>query len=344
MLAARKKITPQERDAAEAALDAARREVQAAREYFAAVSRARAATGTDIRRIREARAAAGAGGLPIDALTDGYARQSERVAEARADLAGAFLLAPEDALIVEAAVREGDRVEDAQPCFLLQADARPPMVRAPAGESAARKLAIGQQCRILFAAWEIQAKGHIVALLPHAEPEKVPSNGSAGVTVWVALMADDSGPPLAAIADDAEAAVTVLLREPLSPTGTGTSPLPVPAPPAGSEHPALGAPQPAPLSVQSPFGEEPARSEKSQESNGILERPVPPPMVKAGSPEASGRPAASDAQETKRRPPLPSLPPMEQPERLTGSPLPDPLNNPSLTTPDILEKAATEAR
>jgi hypothetical protein len=35
---------------------------------------------------------------------------------------------------------------------------------------------------------------------------------------------------------------------------------------------------------------------------------------------------------------------MQAPERLTGSPLPDPANNPSLVTPDILENAAAAPR
>ena len=62
-----------------------------------------------------------------------------------------------------------------------------------------------------------------------------------------------------------------------------------------------------------------------------------PPATHTPPPETSRGPL--DANRA-----LPQLPPMQAPEKLTGSPLPDPQNNPSVVTPDILEREGNRER
>lgn len=348
MLAAKKKITLQERDAAEAALAAARRDVQSAREYFESVSLARAATGTDIRRIRDAQTASGASRLPVDMRMDTYLRQAERVAAARAALDSAFLLAPADGVIVDVAVKPGDTLETARPCFLFRPSGRPPMIRALVAEDTVVRLGVGQQCRIsLEGPQEIQSAGYIAALLPDLSGQGLPGPG-ANTAVWVTAESSGPGGQLFTLADNTKATITVLLREPLY--AVGGNGYPDSAASAGSVGPSSGqtagthegvapaAPQAAgAVSVQSPFGEDPAVTRERQAQMPVQHAP---PVVRAGTPEAAGRAPEGAAQPT----PPPQLPPMQAPEQLIGSPLPDPRNNPSLITPEILENAASAPR
>jgi hypothetical protein len=222
------------------------------------------------------------------------------------------------------------------------------MVRALAGENAARKLAVGQPCLIrLGGPQELGASGAIVALHPDAAANP-PAGSARGTVAWIALAVDSPDSPLFALTDDTEATVTVLLREALSPVNAGSAPPPSAAPAPSSVVPAGQLPSSAaappsgagPENGENSFGEGPAPVREGQAHNS----PPAPPVVRAGSPAAAGRAALSDAPQAERQSPLPSLPPLEAPERLTGSPLPDPRNNPSLITPEILENAATAPR
>lgn len=326
MLAAQKKISPQERDAAEAALQLARQETQAARDYFTSVSLARAATGADIQRLRAVQAAAGASQTPVDARIAAYHAQAQRTVAAEADLNSTVVLAPDNGVILDVLAKAGAELDLAAPCFLFRADSSPPMVRALADDAQVGRLGVGQQSRVVFDnARDAPIAGYVSALLPEV-PVGAASLGRARTSVWVTLEAEPSTSLVYTLPDFSKATITVLLREPLLAAssldpdkGSGAASLVLPQAP--------GAPSALPVAVQSPFGEDPAAVRERQAG---MPTPHTPPVLKAGSPEAAGK--------------APTLPPMQAPEQLTGSPLPDPHNNPSLVTPNILENAATAPR
>ena len=76
-------------------------------------------------------------------------------------------------------------------------------------------------------------------------------------------------------------------------------------------------------------------AEESGNPEGRVLPPVHPP---------SAQPAASSNDPLEAKRPLPELPPMQTPEKITGTGEPDPQNNPSVVTPEILERAANSER
>ena len=365
MLATQGKLREPERSAAEAALSAARHEVLEARKAFEALSLERAASGVEIQRLRDIQSATGANKLPEATRLRNYEEQKIRVDKAQAALQTAIVNAPEDGIIVDVMVQPGSRVAAMQPCVLYLPQGQQPMVKAFVPIDASSKLMAGQQCDLtLFGPEERKADGYIASLSPGQSDKSagMQEGAESFTTVWIELLPpkNSGNEVLSLLPDGTRASVTVLLREPkLAPQlRASRAPAPQSAPPAsvspasspvtapGSpDIPAAGAPSGTPMSVQNAFGQDPAQVEQAQREQMQLQpqSPPPPAVVRAGSPEATGRMPAEAATATPAaRPPglPPVLPPMQAPRQLTGSPLPNPNNNPSIVPPQILDQGA----
>lgn len=328
MLAARGKITPEDRAAAEAALEAARLEKQAARDYYESVSLRRAETSADIRSLKAVQNAAGAAQLPVEARLAAYERQKVRVADARAALGAAELSAPSDGLIMDVLARPGENVRAAQPALAFRAlEAGTVTARLPA--DAAGKLDAGRPCLLSLPGAAAPLKGYVASVPPDSAP---PSEEAAHVEVRLALTPEAAATEAAhGLRDGDEIAVTVLLREPLFfpdvlPSVEEKAAPPALAQPASPAEGGRAAPPASPLSVHTPFGAEDPLTPPPA-------RPAPP-TVKAGGGGSLDLPKVS----------VPVLPPMPVPAELTGSPLPDPANNPSVAAPEVLDREGAAPR
>ena len=352
LLAAQGKLSRQELDGAEAHIAAARRAAQEARRSFETVSLERAGTGAEIQRMRAMQSAAGADRVPDEARLQSFEQKKARVAGVRAALAATLIAAPADGVVVDVAVRPGDRIAPMQPCLLFRPDAQPPQVRALVAGNEAGGIRAGQQCRVRFTgAEEAVFDGFVTALtqgLP-SDAATAPGAGGSLSSVWVGFIPQEGNEArIAALEDGAAAEVTVLLRAPLMrPFPASEHALtPGAAAPSAPQPTFQGGPEPAapagaPLSVQTPYGEASVRGAPAP----VVQQYVPPApvVVRAGSPGALGRPPQADnnpgtAAVTPQGPP--SLPPMRAPRQLTGSPQPDLGNNPSLAPSRMLDGEA----
>ncbi len=405
MLASQGKLPASERDVAEAALDEARRESQAAKVAFESRSRARSGTGAEIRRVKENQDAIGADALPANLRIKNYELQRERARAAAADLEATVLRAPEDGIVTEIAAKPGAPATAGMPCLYLASLDKAVTVVAPASDDLAKKLRLRQQCRLEIAgAPDNPYAGYIANFLPKSNipaDKDAEQTAASGIRVQIAITGpaskeqsetakpgEETSPALYMLGGS-KADITVLLRAPLyaqdhrSPAGSETSPAsqqsngaataPAAAPAIESTAVPAGAPSttvspvvpPAPpvltpsgapatpASVPTPPATEPgngqnaaspATGQPSQERpagpdnpEGRLLPPVHPPVAQPESPDTPQGPLDSNRH-------LPQLPPMQAPEKLTGSPLPDPQNNPSLVTPQVLEREENSQR
>lgn len=348
------KLARTELDKARTHRDAAFSGVEQARRTFETRSLERAATGTEITRMREMQRIAGADRIPEEARLRNLEEKQARVAELKAALGASVLVAPTDGTVTGILARQGESVAPMQPCIYFQPDGRTPQVRAYLDKSLAAKLIPGQQCRVSLPRWkDIPLDGIISAITPGTPPDAAVEAAESPMTVRISLLignADDAAELLALGGETAS--ITVLLRAPLLnslPAESQTAKKPADQGIALVDPQEPAAPAALPLSVQAPFSEDSAQSVPTA-------HPVaqPAPVLKAGSPEALGkRPEPENApapEPSLSDPPLPGsslpeaprLPPMRAPKHLTGSPLPDPGNNPSVTPPHLLEGGAAQ--
>lgn len=369
MLAARGKLSAEELRGAELALEAARAESRAAREAFEQLSLGRAETSMDIRRLKETQQATGANLLPVETRLAAYENARQAAAAAEEALAFARLTAPVDGLVREVSARPGDILETAQTAIIMQPSGAEPEVRAALGPDKAARLAPGLPCRIALDGPERRLfSGYVLAVGPAEKGGDVP--------VRVALLAEEAGPKLPADtsantsvkvlsvaplpADGTRVEVTALLREPLLARPQGrVTPAALPeaasgapgetrggaaaAPhgedqgwssPAPAQRPGQAAPPLSPLSVETPFGgADPYAGQTDQAAPGG-----------AGSGASAAGAAVGNGSRQLPQVAVPQLPPMSAPPVLKGSPMPDPANNPSLATPENLEREGAAPR
>ncbi|MCL1939502.1 MAG: HlyD family efflux transporter periplasmic adaptor subunit [Desulfovibrionaceae bacterium] len=351
MLADQGKLARHELEGAEAHFASARREVQDARQAFEGLSLERAATGVEIRRMRDMQSIVGADRLSEGERLKNFEEQEARVVDLRAALATAVITAPENGTVIDVAVRPGDMATPMQPSLLFRPDGRLARVRALASDKEAARLRAGQQCQIRLDTPEtVLLEGFVAAVTPGLPASAVSTAGNekSFAAVWIDVLPQQGDEAALSLPQkELPVRVTVLLRAPL------LNPLPYPgstvalpdAPdtngravvaPVSSEMPVPAAPVGGPLSVQSPYGEAPGQDSSAQV---VPQGAQSAPVVKAGSPEATGRayPAEPTA-ETPQGPP--NLPPMRAPRQLTGTGQPDPQNNPSIVPPRMLNQEA----
>lgn len=349
LLSARKAATPEQREAAERSLNDARREKEEARKTFEALSLARAATGRELTRIRNEQAASGPASVAAETRLALYTRQQERVALAAAALEAALIIAPGNGVVATVLAQPGQRVEAGTPLLLFQPEGSAATVTADLPPEISNRLKQGQPCRIQGMSEKgEEISGYIESLGPamprgeskgEATPEGSREQAADLTHVRIALPPGPDNRENAPVrSDNTQVSVTVFLREPLY---IVTAPAPVPpsghaatgalstdytdaAPPASAGQAVPPAP---PLSVQTPFGVLPPEQPAPQDASGM----PPVPATLGGTPSAKGQ-----------TPPI--LPPMQAPYPLTGSPLPDPQNNPSVVPESILETPASAPR
>lgn len=330
MLAARSEATGAERDAVAAYLAEVRQEKERARQEFEALSLARAASGADIRRVRDAQRASGTSGIPVDARLNNYRLQEERVSIAMRALEQSLLLSPADGVVAEVLVKPGQEVGPGTPLVLLRQDGATLFVLAPASADERKKLKRGMRCLVRVEGENTDFEGYVSDLRPEETGE-----GAAMFRVALSLLPWATPLPGAMHAVDAaglDAAVTILLREPIYMAelgGDGQTGKDVSEPTLTP--PAEGAPPAAPLSVQSPSGHD-----ASPRNGGGAPSETP---WRDTSGQGAPKP---DTAGTGRGAPV--LRPMEAPYPLKGSPFPDPDNNPSVVTEETLDNAAKAAR
>jgi multidrug resistance efflux pump len=348
MLAAQGKLGRQELEGAEAHFDAARREVQDVRQAFENVSLERAGTGVEIRRMRDMQSIAGADRLSEGERLKNFEEQEARVADLRAALAAsAAITAPENGTIIDVAVRPGDMTAPMQPILLFRPDGQLARVQAFASDKEAGRLRAGQQCQIRLGTSEAaELEGFVAAVMPGVPASSISTagNGKSFAVVWIDVLPRQGDEAILSLAqNELPARVTVLLRAPLLnplPYSGGTAALPnapdtndraVVAP---AYTPVPAASPDGPLSVQSPYGETPEQDSSDQV---VPQEAQSVPVVRAGSPEATGQAYPAEAPAVIPQGP-PNLPPMQAPRQLTGTGQPDPQNNPSLVPQHMLQE------
>lgn len=341
-MAARHEATPEQRAAAEDGLAAASREKEEAKRAFEALSLRRAGTGQDIRRMRDAQTAIGAGVVPVETRLSMYTQQRERVVHAVRALEQADIRAPEDGMVAQLLVAPGQSVAPGLPCLLLRPAGAEAVITAELPRDISRNLKEGQPCLIHIREVEGGAReGYVLFIRPMLSPE-AENDGSAAktafevVTVRLLPSGDEALEQQSMLRGGETASVTVSLRESshsawlnrhaTSGADPGYAQSSRQASGTAGQVDSAAPPLPAQVTVQTPFGAEAPTD--SAPSSGAL--PTVPNTL-GGVPSAKGH-----------TPPV--LPPMQAPYPLQGSPSPDPANNPSLVTPQILDNAATAPR
>lgn len=325
MMAARGKATGDDRAAAERYLAEVRRQKERAKHESEAASLSRATSGADIRRIKDAQRASGAADLPADIRVDRYRQQEERVSIAMRALEQSLLCSPVDGVVTEVLAIPGREVKPGAPLVVLRQEGAPLSVSARASADERKEIKPGMRCFVRVTGEDTNFDGYVSDLRPDQA-----GNEAAAYRVSVSLLPGGPLPPAAAHtanAEDFDAAVTVLLREPLyvtaldgdgQPGAAVAEPAPMP--------PGQGAPPALPLRIQTPSGSQ------------------APPHDGDGAPSDASRQDEPEAGSEKTGRGAPALRPMQAPYPLKGSPLPDPGNNPSVVTKDILDNAAAAPR
>lgn len=337
MLADKGKLSLAEREAAEHALAEARRETLAAKSAFETLSRARVATMAEMARVRENQQAVGADALPATLRIKNYELQRERVNAAAAALDDRAIKAPEDGVVTEIVIKPGDPARVGLPCIYIAASDSAIMIVAQAPDDVVKKLRPRQQCLLeITGAPDNPFTGYISNILPRSAAA---ADKTAGMRVQIAVTGpaegreqDAQAAPALHLFGGAKADVTVLLRKALYEQG-------------GSEDASVRMPEAAP---QAP---PPAGSSLLRNADGATpgsNKQAPPPGEKANPegrilppvhPQAAPPSTPNSAlQPLEGNRSLPQLPPMQAPERITGTGAPEAHNNPSLLTPEILER------
>jgi len=313
MLVTQGKLSKQELESAEAHLAAARKQVRDARQIFETFSLERAATGVEIQRMRDMQTLVGADRLSEGERLQHFEAQEARVADLRAALAAAVIVAPTDGVIIDVAVYPGDSIAPMQPCLLFRPDGQAARVRTLAPQREAARLRAGQPARIHLNTPEaMDLNGFVSAVTPGlpAGAASGAKNEDSLAAVWIDILpqpGDDAGRSLSQ--KDIPAKVTVLLRAPL------INPLPS----AGMSTRGTG-PLPGTPSTGGP-------------NTGNMAAPPAPPVAGAMSlPTLEPLPAP------------PKLPPMQAPRQLTGTAQPNPNNNPSVVPPHLLNPPEGHAK
>ena len=352
LLAAQGKITPEQRAAAEAALNAAQREAAQARSRFESLSLSRAESSADIRRLKQAQLDSGAAALPVQTRLAAFDRAKENLARSEAALAATYITASEDGQVEAVYVRPGSQVESGGLVAALKPVKGGVLLEGRISSAQAGSVKNGLPCRIVFLGESDVYKGVVEDI---DAPLAAHLGADAPYTVRVRLLPEQSelagGADLAAAswAAKEKAQVTVLLRQKPVQAGTakaspkenisgsvsGPSALPSDAFQPGSVQPdgatpsASAAPPASPLSVETPFGG-PEVPSQNNTATPPAQRGGVPVTVKSGDTGASfAAPQGGGS--------APLLPPMKAPSKLRGSPLPQADNNPSIARPSDLD-------
>ena len=343
MLASQGKLKQSELDAAQNYRDGARMAVEQAREAFENASLTRANVEKELNTIRSFRQSSG--DIPPAVAVREYENQKALVGRLSSQVGAMAVVAPADGTLVEVTVAPGDAVVPGTVCALFRPAAQGAEVNFVLPADKADKLLPGQKSRVkLEGADPLEVDGVVLGMSPGAANTQP---AIARVALFPRAERPEERERLAAMPPGTAARVTVLLREPLAapvqlePSGFPASLSRETPAPVAPEQPA--APAPASLSVQSAFGEEPDGSAPRPDTSPA------PPVLKSGSPEALGKStqlvgaeAAEAAQAPAQGPPR--LPPMKAPKQLTGSPLPDPKNNPSVVPQHVLDVGEEHTR
>ena len=347
MLASQGKLKQDELAAALNHRDGARMVVEQARDAFENASLARAGVEKELNTIRSFQQSRG--DIPPAVAVREYEEQKALVARLSSQVGAMAVTAPADGVLVEVMVHPGDAVAPGTICALFRPAAQGVEVNFVIPADKADKLLPGQKSRVrLEGADPLEVDGVVDGMSPGAVGAQP---AIARVALFPRAERPEEGERLAAMLPGTPARVTVLLREPLAapvrPEQAGfpaALPREASAPVAPIAPGQAAAPAPAALSVQSAFGEEP------EEGAPRPDTPPTPPVLRSGSPEALGKPmqpaAAADAAQAPLVPAQspPKLPPMKAPKQLTGSPLPDPKNNPSVVPQHILDVGEEHTR
>jgi multidrug resistance efflux pump len=324
-LRAQRKLAPAQEALAEKRLNEARARAEDARQAFERLSRLRAATDADIRRLSQARFDSGADRIPTQEREQAYDLQYARVERMHREARNPVLAAPHDGTVLRVLVGAGRTLPPGAPCFVLRALDMPVVFQANVPMTQAASLAPGTPCVVDVNQFGQGLSAVVDSLEPSPEAPSI-------ILVRIRLEAWNTPVP-----PGTAATVTALTRN--VPVATGNREAPpadVAAPITERPLPSSGAAPAAPLSLVDSFGAAKSADGVAGNQNASA---ATPPVVRAGSPEALGQTptketvAAPDAGE-------PLLPPMKAPYPLKDSPLPRPDNNPSIVPQHVLDPPA----
>ncbi|MDL2266659.1 HlyD family efflux transporter periplasmic adaptor subunit [Desulfovibrio sp. OttesenSCG-928-G15] len=331
---ARGRMHPEDRNAADVALQMARAETEKAKKAFEAVSLQRFDAGKDIQKVKDIQAASGADMVPETLRLKQYEDQRQRLLATMQAMEDTRLTAPEDGVVLDVIVQAGANVEAMQPCVVLRPTARPPLVRALAEVGDLAKLMLGQEAEItLKGPQDVSLSGFVSGFAPpsRAGDTVYTPDGQPKTVVWITLdtpQAQEARDRMFAMPQGSMAEVEVALRK----------------------QPRRLAPQPQAMGYQTPgyaqgnaYGNgQPAAAPAVAPTVAPGTAPVAVPVVRAGSAEAQGitQPGQVESREGQSAQPLPRLPRMQPSGPVSGpAPAAQPDNNPSLASPQVLQGA-----
>jgi membrane fusion protein (multidrug efflux system) len=201
-LAAKGALDPAQRDLADKDREEAEKAVREARQQFERLSRARAATDAEIRRLRQAQAASGADRVPVRERLMAYEEKNERIARLYGDRQNETLVAPFDGIVIRVLARKGQYLPPGALCLEARPAGAPVLLMALLPGEIAEELTPGLPCVVELAGDKNKYRGYVFSLEPAVD--------GAGMTASVAL--EDSAlrvPP------GSRAVVSALLNEPL---------------------------------------------------------------------------------------------------------------------------------
>ena len=245
ILAAQGKLGRQEFESAKAYLAAARKQTRDARQIFETLSLERAATRVEIQRMRDMQTLVGADRLSEGERLQHFEAQKARVANLRAQLTAAVIVAPADGVVVDVIAQSGDTIAPMQPCLLFRPDGPAARVRALVPERKAAGLRAGQPARIRLnapdAAGAVNLDGFVSVVTP----------GLPAAAVWIDILPQSGDDAIRALPQrDVPAQVTVLLRAPLiSPLPSTRNGVPQPGAPSANGFTSGRAAPPAPAAA-----------------------------------------------------------------------------------------------
>ncbi len=231
ILAAEGKLPQQQKEATRQNNLAARERLARSRAEFEAASLARAATEADIRRSKAAQKQAGVDEVPANLRIRAYEAQAARTRQAAAALEATVVRAPRDGVVTAVEVAPGASLAAGQPVLSMIPTDAPPAIVAFAPEQDAAKIRVGQPCSVAIpSSPHSPFTGKVLAVLPRARPWHANateleafSRSRMQVRVALDIPASASGeaagaqaiPEQLLLPDNADAVITVYLREPL---------------------------------------------------------------------------------------------------------------------------------
>lgn len=353
MLVAQGKLSPEQQKISEQSLSATKEKAFLAKKRFEAYSLKRSNTDAQIRRLRQAQAASGADRIPLQERLRRFEEQRHTVAELAGRVQNAVVTAPFDGVIQDVLISPGDTIQSMQPCFTMRRKGAQVIVRATVPDKEKYALKKGLACEIYLEGHESKPVQGYISMLTEGSPENTntltlectplqPSeltNLGAGRTAPRPLHAE-----LTVFLDTVARQSSSLNSQEYSvvPEDGNVDTSAASTSTRGMATGRIGASG----SALSDFAPQRENEAKGNGEAASFQRSVPEaPVIKAGSPEATGKPRDPQTQGfglTEKRTMEPvQLPPMKAPYPLKGSPLPDVHNNPSIVPPTVLEPAPT---